>query len=95
MDVSRIWDRFIAGYPEALDVAKNYGVAGCRPSMEVEMAWKGALKQFFQTRTFQDVALKDKYEFDSPLDPELWESWLRAALDPERWSGSGVEYRWA
>ena len=45
-------------YPEALDVAKNYGMDSNRPSMEVEMAWKGALKQFFQTRTFQDVVLR-------------------------------------
>ena len=94
MDVSRIWDRFIMGYPEALDVAKNYGMDGSRPNMEVEMAWKGSLKQFFQTRTFQDVVLKDKYEFDSPLDPELWEGWLRAALDPEKhlveWIRRGV-----
>ena len=80
MDVSRIWDRFLLDYPEALDVAKNYGAEGNRPSVEVEMAWKGCLKQFFQTRTFTDIALRDKYEFESPLDPELW---LKASLDPE------------
>ena len=50
MDVSRIWDRFLRDYPEALDVAKNYSSGGNRPNMEVEMAWKAALKQFFQTR---------------------------------------------
>ena len=84
VDVSRIWDRFLRDYPEALDVAKNYdGAEGNRPNMEVEMAWKGCLKQFFQTRMFADVVLKDKYEFESPLDPELWEAWLKASLDPE------------
>ena len=82
MDVGRIWDCFIEDYPEALEVAKNYSSQGNRPNME--MAWKGALKQFFQTRAFTDIILKDKYEFDSPLDPELWEAWLKAAADPEQ-----------
>ena len=58
------------------------------------MAWKGALKQFFQTRAFTDIVLKDKYEFDSPLDPELWEAWLKTAADPEqhlvKWIRKGV-----
>ena len=94
MDVGRIWDRFIEDYPEALEVAKNYSSQGNRPNMEVEMAWKGALKQFFQTRAFTDIVLKDKYEFDSPLDPELWEAWLKTAADPEQhlveWIRKGV-----
>eukprot|EP00913_Durusdinium_trenchii_P012052 g11322.t1 len=81
-------------YPEALEVAKNYSSQGNRPNMEVEMAWKGALKQFFQTRAFTDIVLKDKYEFDSPLDPELWEAWLKTAADPEQhlveWIRKGV-----
>ena len=59
MDVSRIWDRFIADFPRALDLAKNYGSEGNRPDMEIEMMWKSALKQFFQTRSFTDIILKD------------------------------------
>ena len=94
MDVSRIWDRFIHDYPKALDVAKNYGSEANRPDMEIEMMWKGALKMFFQTRAFPDIILKDKYEFESPLDPELWDAWLRAAADPEKhlveWIRKGV-----
>ena len=74
MDVSRIWDRFIADFPRALDIAKNYSSEGNRPDMEIEMMWKSALKQFFQTRSFTDIILKDKYEFESPLDPELWDA---------------------
>ena len=35
-----------------------------------------------------------KYEFESPLDPELWDAWLRAAADPEKrpveWIRKGV-----
>ena len=38
--------------------------------------------------------MKDKYEFESPLDPELWEAWLKAAADPEQrlveWIRKGV-----
>ena len=94
MDVSRIWDRFIADFPKALDIAKNYGSDGNKPDMEVEMMWKSALKQFFQTRSFTDIILKDKYEFESPLDPELWDAWLRASADPDKhlveWIRKGV-----
>ena len=94
MDVSRIWDRFIMDFPKALDIAKKYGSEGNGPDMEIEMMWKAALKQFFQTRAFTDITLKDKYEFESPLDPELWDAWLRAAADPEKhlveWIRRGV-----
>ena len=94
MDVSRIWDRFIMDFPRALDIAKNYGSGGNKPDMEIEMMWKSALKQFFQTRSFTDIVLKDKYEFESPLNPELWDAWLRASADPEKhlveWIRRGV-----
>lgn len=40
-DVARIWDRFIADYPKALDIARNYGSADCRPDMDVEMIGRG------------------------------------------------------
>ena len=96
MDVSRIWDRFIMDFPRALDIAKNYGSGGNKPDMEIEMMWKSALKQFFQTRSFTDIVLKDKYEFESPLDPELWDAWLRAQrIQKSTWSsGSVKESRW-
>lgn len=47
----------------------------CNCQLDMEMTWKAAMKHFLGTRTFEDIVLKGKYEFESLLDPELWEAW--------------------
>ena len=46
-------------------------------------AWTKALEKLLKAKEFDDVVMKEEFEFTSPLNAKLWEAWIRAAGDPE------------
>ena len=89
--MARLWRRYAQKYPETLEAAKTYGGNACKLD-EVE-GWKAELRNLLHGRV-EEVVLKEKIEFKSPLSSSLWEAWQKMSADPEkaeipdqRWNG--------
>jgi hypothetical protein len=82
-DISRAWNYFLEEHPKALEIAENYGGGNCAPDPEVGEAWTKTLEKLLKAKEFDDVVMKEEFEFTSPLNAKLWDAWIRAAGDPE------------
>ena len=93
-DISRAWNHFIERHPEALDVARQYGGRDCQPNAEIAAVWEQHLRKLLKAKAFEDIVMKEEFEFTTPLNTELWAAWLRASGDPEKhvvdWARRGV-----
>ena len=93
-DISRAWNHFIARHPKALEVARDYGGGDCQPDLEVASIWEQHLRKLLKAKPFEDIVMKEDFEFTTPLNTELWAAWIRAAGDPEKhvvdWARRGV-----
>ena len=93
-DIARLWRRFAVNNPRVLEVAKAYGSQECGPDEEIARRWKEELKEFLKVTTSKEIVLKEKIEFRSPLDADMWAAWQRKSADPERhlaeWARQGA-----
>ena len=93
-DISRAWNHFIERHPEALKVAKDYGGGHCLPDPEIAAVWEQHMAKLLKSRPFEDIVMKEEFEFTSPLNVQLWAAWIRATGDPEKhvvdWARRGV-----
>ena len=83
-DIARLWRHFVQRWPEALDTARDYGSKACSVLPECVEAWRKELMQLLRGKPSQ-VVLKEKIEFSSPLQANLWEAWQQASSDPEKY----------
>ena len=83
-DCARLWRRFAKKYPEVLRAAKSYGGNSCKLDPTLIKAWKDELRDLLHGRG-EDVVLKEKFEFKSPLTASLWEAWQKMSADPEKY----------
>ena len=94
MDISRAWNRFIQEHPQALRIAETYGGPDCEPDVGVAQAWRATLERMLKAKDFEDVVIREQYEFRSPLNTKLLAAWQRATRDPEvhvvSWARKGV-----
>ena len=94
MDISRAWNRFIKDNPKALDIAVTYGGPDCKPDLETANNWRAALEKMLKAKEFEDVIIREDYEFRTPLNTKLLAAWQRATRDPEvhvvDWARRGV-----
>ena len=77
-----------------MSAAKAYGSGTCKLEPNLVEAWKEELRELLHGRA-EEVVLKEKIEFKSPLRASLWEAWQRMAADPEKyiavWARHGDE----
>ena len=94
MDISRAWNRFIKDNPKALDIAATYGGPDCKPDLETANNWRAALEKMLKAKEFEDVIIREDYEFRTPLNTKLLAAWQRVTRDPEvhvvDWARRGV-----
>jgi hypothetical protein len=94
MDISRAWNRFIKDNPKALDIASTYGGPDCKPDLETANNWRATLEKMLKAKEFEDVIIREDYEFRTPLNTKLLAAWQRATRDPEvhvvDWARRGV-----
>ena len=67
-----------------VDIAKDYGAKDCQPNEEIAGRWKEEFKALLKASKACEVVLREKLEFQSPLDPDMWAAWQRASSDLER-----------
>ena len=93
-DISRAWNHFIQQNPKALEIAETYGGGNCQPDEAIGKAWTKVMERLLKAKDFDDVVVKEEFEFNTPLNTRLWEAWIKASGDPERhvveWARKGV-----
>ena len=93
-DISRAWTHFLQKHPRALDLATEYGGGNCEPDLEIASEWEKHLGKILKVKEFEDIVMKEEYEFRTPLNTQMWAAWLRSSGDPERhvvdWARKGV-----
>ena len=82
-DIMRLWSNFVGRYPEALEVARTYGSAECKPKEEILEAWTNEVSKVFKVKNTDEVIMREAIEYVSPLNIKLWEAWQKASGDPE------------
>ena len=82
-DIGRAWNHFIKENPEALKISEAYGGPNCEPHPEIGKLWTQTLEKILKAKDFEDVVVKEEFEFNTPLNTKLWEAWIRASNDPE------------
>ena len=83
-DMARAWNALVKDMPQALEAARTYGSERCELDPQVLDEWVTRLNSMMKATTPTDVDLKGKYQFRSPLKPELWEAWQKFSKDPEK-----------
>ena len=83
-DLARLWRRFVRKHPEGLLAAKAYGGNSCRLDADLVEAWKNEMLELLHGRV-EPVNLKEKIEFKSPLQANLWEAWQKISAGPEKY----------
>ena len=78
------WEAFCKEYPNALNVAESYGTPDCAFDEEAVKKWKEKLKKAVGAKGAPSLKMKGKFEYSSPLDPELIDAWVNRGNDPER-----------
>ena len=91
-DMARAWNALIKDMPQALEAARTYGSERCELDPQVLDEWVMRLNSMMKVTTPTDVDLKGKYQFRSPLKPELWEAWQRFSKDPEKHIADWAQY---
>ena len=93
-DISRAWSHFILKYPKALELAVEYGGENAEPDLEIAGEWQKHLGKILKVKEFEDIVMKEEYEFQTPLNTQMWAAWIRCSGDPERhvvdWARKGV-----
>ena len=93
-DIARAWNHFVEQNPKALDIASTYGGGNCEPDKEVGEAWTKVLEKLLKAKDFEDIIVKEEFEFTTPLNTKLWAAWIKATGDPEchvvEWARKGV-----
>lgn len=78
-----LWKTFIYKYPEALEVAEQYGTEECKFNEEVVKAWKNCLTSLWGEGEPEEVILKANTDYVSPVDTKMLEAWRKKSGDPE------------
>lgn len=93
-DISRAWRHFTEQNPKALDIAETYGGGNCEPDATIGEAWTRVSEKLLKAKEFDDVVMKEEFEFNTPLNTKLWAAWIKATGDPEchvvEWARKGV-----
>jgi len=50
---------------------------------EIGKAWIQTLEKVLKARDFEDVVVKEEFEFNSRLNSNLSAAWIKATKDPE------------
>ena len=86
--IAELWKDFVKEYPEALVTAQLYGSPVCKPIEEVTKAWRKELSSFLEEKPAEGVAVRENWEFVSPLQSGLWDAWQQKSGDPEKYIGT-------
>ena len=78
------WEKFAKEFPDAMDVAAAYGSDRAKHDPELVKEWKKRMLVVLGgVREFEGIRLKDKVEYVSPLDPDMWHAWQCETRDPD------------
>ena len=88
------WDHMIDKRPEILEMAERYGADLESLPKELVEEWNETLKRIVNATESPPVRLKAKHEYQSSLDADLIEGWVKKVADPEvsvaQWARQGV-----
>ena len=88
------WEKFTKSHPEALETAAAYGTKDCTMSDRTVDMWRAELRKVTGSRGKKAVKLTSKWEFQSPLVSDIFESWGRKMGDVDTdlvdWIDHGV-----
>ena len=81
-----LWKEFVESHISALDVAVNYGRTDNMFEEGLVREWKQALMDNFAKipETNKTAVIRENYEYQSPLDADLWEAWVLESKDPDK-----------
>ena len=83
-EIRDVWIDFVKDFPEAMDTARDYGTVHCQLDARVLKEWTFCLEGILKMKEFEQVTLREPWEFVSPLNPNLWQAWFDASGDPEK-----------
>ena len=81
--INACWQGFIKKYPEALNLAESYGTKDVQVDERIVQKWKEELKRLTGCRNKPNLVLKQKDAYETPVDTDLLEAWIRRSGDPE------------
>ena len=84
------WEKFVNRYPQAKQVAADYGSKDAELITDVAKAWRERLMAIMEVTEPDGIILKTGFEFTSPLKDYMWDAWRRAARDPEQFIGQWI-----
>ena len=77
------WEAFERKHKGTAAVAETYGTPDCDMDPTLVKEWKAALKKVLGANAPPSVKMKPRWNYVSPLDPELLEAWISKSADPD------------
>ena len=84
LGINAAWEAFCREHPAAVEVAESYGTPVCSFEEKYVDMWKAKLKKVIGAKGAPALRVKGRFEFTSPLDPEMIEGWCLKGNDPEK-----------
>ena len=85
--IDQAWRSFVTDFPQAIDLARDYGSREAKFDDKVLRNWTARLEGLLEVNEQEGITLKDNTEFRSPLNSFLWDAWRMKARDPEQYLG--------
>jgi hypothetical protein len=77
------WEAFERKHKGTSTVAETYGTPDCDMNDTLVKEWKATLKKVLGAKAPPSVKMKPRWNYMSPLDPELLEAWISKSADPD------------
>ena len=88
--IRKEWGKFITLFPQARQVAADYGSSEAQLIPDVGEKWRLKLMNIMGATRPDKVTLKSAFEFTSPLTDYMWDAWQRKSRDPEQFLGMWI-----
>ena len=77
------WEAFERKHPKASQIAETYGTPDCEFNATLVQEWKSTMKKILGAKAPPTLKIKPRWQYVSPLDPELLEAWIAKSSDPD------------
>ena len=84
------WNGFVAKFPQARQVAVDYGSKDAELIPDIAGKWYQRLRELMGAERSDGIVLKMGFEFTSPLRDHMLDAWRKEARDPEQFIGQWV-----
>ena len=81
--VRAAWEALVKQDPKMTSIAETYGTLDCKVDDAKVQKWAASLRKVLGAQAKPVVKIKSKYDYTSPLDPELLSAWVRRSGDPD------------